>query len=177
VSYSALCAPIRVHHLNQHLRFANRRGEGIPPLHPAREAPRPPSLARRRDCKGWSPSPLSRLGPLQTECHNGGMVSITSFLQKDKRSRRTGGMDLIRIKEPCATQAPLTAITRCLRHCLHFHPHAGPPLYRNPTGRAPRACRATVRPAPWVRPRLNHSTLYPIHPNDASPFYQFTAYS
>jgi hypothetical protein len=70
VSYSALCEQIRVHHLNQHLRFANRCGEGIPPLHPAREASQPPSLARRRDRKGWPPSPLSRLGSLQTECHS-----------------------------------------------------------------------------------------------------------
>ncbi len=82
---------IRVHHLNQHLRFATRCGEGIRPLHPAREASRPPSPARHRDRKGWPPSPLSRLGPLQTECHSpqrrsasgyGGIASITSFLPK-----------------------------------------------------------------------------------------------
>jgi hypothetical protein len=68
--HTAPLRQIRVHHLNQQLRFANRRGEGLRPMHPAREASRPPSLARHRDRKGWSPSPLSRLGPLQTEYRN-----------------------------------------------------------------------------------------------------------
>jgi hypothetical protein len=94
---------IRVHHLNQHLRFATRCGEGIRPLHPTREASRPPSPARRQDRKGWPPSPLSRLGPLQTECHipprdsasgYGPIVSITSFLQKtSNRENRWNGFD------------------------------------------------------------------------------------
>lgn len=129
-----------------------------------------------RDRKGWSPSPLSRLGPLQTECHNGGMVSITSFLQKDKRSRKTCGMDLIRKKEPCTTQVPITAITRCLRCCLHCHPHAGPPPGK-PAGHVPPARRPAMRPAGSVSPGFNHSRLYPVHPSDATLFYQFTVYS
>jgi hypothetical protein len=175
---------IRVHHLNQYLRFATRCGEGIRPLHPAREASRPPGPARGRNRKGWPPSPLSRLGPLQTDCRSpprhsasgyGGIVSITSFLQKQAIAK-IGGMDPIRKKEPCATQVPFTAITRCLRCCLHCHPHAGLPR-RKTAGHVSPARRAAVRPAGEVRPGINHSRLYPVHSSDATLFYQFTVYS
>jgi hypothetical protein len=52
------------------LEVRQQMWRGHPALAPRSEASRPPGLTRRRDRKGWSPSPPSRLGPLQTECHN-----------------------------------------------------------------------------------------------------------